>query len=370
MAHRRLGGIVLGLGWALTVAGCQEAPPPPLPFTPAQAAPAAEPGVAAAPGASGVREIPLVLPPESDSASRVWEHAALQQAGMSKVFVGTERAEVDSPPTRQAELLRQVVDRGTPVALLVPPVGEPPAELRSALEYARDKGTRVIVLGRALDPSAFPIASQVTHRPLRDQAVDLVTAALDLANQRGLKDIRNGPALIIENTADGDPRYAMRSAALRQALESVGIPVQDTLKAKAPTTESGAAVRARVNAPEPPRIVLTTDSWTLKDATGARRELKEPAQIMVGGFSEDEDGPQLVFAGSTDCIVDCNFSAPARTAVALAASLLKGEPNRPEVLIPTPIRVSERLPVPAISNNPFSPGLKRPRPLSEKSEAD
>ena len=324
-------------------AGCGGATerPQEIPFT---AADAPTSGSAAA-TPTGVRSILMLVPSEPDDQVVLWQQAVRDQAGQQKVLVGVETYDADNAESLTSSM-EAASTRGAGVVILVPPQNWKDGDRQAALAAAESQDIKVVILGR---PVAGLVSSsnvkQVLLAPQSSQAEQLVEAALQKASERPEFKIAEGPALIIVNPGTKGPWVAERAEGFREALEKHQIPMLDNLLVTAPGKPALEAIRAALEAEDGPTLILAADVWTLKATAAARQILEKPESVILAGFADDTSVQGLILEGAIDASINSKLFEVGQDALAMAAALLKGREVVDRVELPTPTRLSDRLPL-------------------------
>jgi ABC-type sugar transport system substrate-binding protein len=321
-------------GLALLLApGCGGASKPefePPPFTPA-VADAADPSPIAPAGLSTTL---LILPPEPDSLFPVYNLEARRQAGIHHILLDVKQTAGDDPIEAVARAIDDAAQRRISVILLVTPRNGSTPVLDAAVARAQAQGTRVIAVAR---PGPAGVTASVAHRPLADQASDLVKAVLELARSRPRTPFQGKRALLVRNPELEGPWTEQRLQALRTAAEAHGLTVVGEL-AIAPALDSmdkGRPIQQRLDASDPPDVLLAADSVALHTAALVRQTSGRSESLAVGGFADDENGLDKLNNGSAEAILRTNVEGPIRAAVRMAADLTAGQaPPTAPVVVP------------------------------------
>lgn len=340
-------GLLLLMLW-----GCEGTEPPPVdvPFTPAGTT-----GAPSVEGPSGVRGVLLLFPPVPDDRFGLWDQSAHRAAGLEKVFLTVARPSLADGPDFQVRRLAEVADQGLGAVILVPPPGEPSAELEQAVKKVVDRGTKVVFMERSLPVAGLePAPPAVVFPPVEETAEQLVAAALAEGAERPEWQGAKGPALILYKVdAQGD-WHKQRLEAIRSALRKAGIEKVEEMPVESSDPNAKAAIIKMMERESVPKIVIACEGWSLVAAGAQRRKLEKPERVVLAGFSDDNNR-ELVDYGGCDALVECNLVALAQRAVRDAAALLAGRPAPATGVVETPVVRTARTPIRVLEEQPIKP---------------
>lgn len=283
-----------------------------------------------------VPAIELVLPSHDSMVFDLWARAAQAEAGQARVIFNVTRPELLDPPDRQAELIREAIDRGVAAVIVVPVKSE---ALSTALSEARDRGVVVVALGEEIEMpgEALPL---VMGTPLDESSNAMVGKLMEDAERTGLR--TDGPAQIVIGGSFDQALTNVRAEALRRALEASGIRVLPDVHLDDPNAYLR-RIGQLLEVEDPPIMILATDEQSLGAAIQHRAEMKPENQprMLIAGFADSPGTLDAVAYGLLNSGTDTRLGRPAVEAVRLVLDGIRGEPLPERLVIPAPVRMAD-----------------------------
>lgn len=303
-------------------------PPPPDELRVDSPSPAASgPGADAISVAPEARSIELVLDRHDPDESEIFKSAARVQAGRERVRLRITALEIKDLSSRQAELVRQAVER-RPVAVILEPADPADARLAKAVSEA-SAVVPVFVLYRPLEALAKD-ASAATGRVIvvappafAESAGRLVASAMRNAKNANL-DPKAGAILAI-NTV-GDPFLDDRVAAIRDQLKAAGVTNITEIRFATKVEDCVKLVSERLKKDLKPSLVFGVDSASLAGCREASNQLVDERPFITAGYTADEQTGSNAKSGDLAAVADFMPTRLVRKAIAAAAAAVDGKP--------------------------------------------
>jgi ABC-type sugar transport system substrate-binding protein len=228
-----------------------------------------------------------------------------------------------SPPSQQADVIREAVGKGVS-ALLV--VAADPDTIAPALIEARGRGAKVVLIGREVpvEGQAFPL---VTIPSPEGAARQVVTILREDAKGHLPHDART---LILAH-ADQDWRLQDCVGALKGAVAGADVPEAQVVPLKDNASDARRALAAAIGNRTTIGLVLVEDHVGAEAAVHVSNDRNQ--KFLIGGFVARLNPDQPEPLGKRAVLVDRNVAGLAKQAVKNALQLLGGKsvPDRIEI---------------------------------------
>jgi ABC-type sugar transport system substrate-binding protein len=273
------------------------------------------------------KEINLILPTEDNVDLGNYAEICRNEAGVSKVIYRAYKPSPGDPPTKQAELITQAIGRGVSGLIVVPDKSKETAEALAAIDQ---KKTPIVLLGRPLASTTFPL---VTFPPFAPLAKKIVGAVMEDVKKAGFPP--DSPVLVV-NGPGSDETSVERRAAILDALKEAKLTVAATVTVVDQPEESLKIVEAALKANPKICAVFGEDDMSITKGPEARDKITPKMKFMVGGFIYSPANMVLVDMGNASALADRKVDILARKAMRaiLERAAGKAVPERIEVEIP------------------------------------
>ncbi|MDR3636039.1 MAG: substrate-binding domain-containing protein [Isosphaeraceae bacterium] len=288
-----------------------------------------------------------------------WAAKGPPMAERRKVVCYEAHLGAGDPPAKQAELIRNALERHVS-ALIVEPVDAP--EVVDALRSAQAQSVPIVLLDHPVP--GLGNAGPVTLVALPDfgpSARSIVASAQASAKTRKLP--ADGRALLLVNSRT-DRRSADRVAALRSALKEAGTGLSETLQ----FTDTGEAIesslRAKLTADPKITFVFAEEDQGLAAANHLRQELRDKRPFVTAGYFHFDSRDEPVPIEGCAAAVDGNQRGLIARAVDSAVRLANGEKVPDRIEVPLVLCIDGQRPAPSNPDTtpaPAPPSAPAPR---------
>jgi ABC-type sugar transport system substrate-binding protein len=300
----------------LLLAGCEsEIPSPP-------AAPPAPPpssfGSSADAPRSDSRAVAFIMarPDKAPAEIGVWEQALRTEGNRNKIIVEVAQPGDKDAPGKQAELIRDAVNRGVAGLLVVP---DP--ESADALVQARDSGAIVVLVDHSIELKGKPLPV-VAYEPAAKSAEALVAAAIQAAKEFELSP--KGPALIVRHKLQ-DSHSVDRAHALEEALKRANVEVLPPLEFndefKELSTRLGQVTTAHPKLP----MIFIADEEALMPTAEFRNSMYSGDRFAMVAYATESKYRKFVTSGQCAAIADVNPPRLAHKALQVLMEIKRGK---------------------------------------------
>lgn len=274
----------------------------------------------AVPAAAKLVDLILDGPDTEDRTAMI--QMAVKDAGIAKVSLRASGLKAGDSPDRQAALIRESVAHGA-AALIVEAIDAPPVV--DALNEARKKGIQIVILDRALASGErgkpFP---RVTFEPFDKVALEMVEAAKNEAAHVNIPP--DGKAIILVNEK-ADNHTVDRVAAIKSALEKVGISLAETLTFAGDAASAEAVLGPKIRGHRTISYVFAEDDRGLSGAYAVRQSQDEgkAATFLASGFVSYDLRLRREAVSVCAAVVDRNLEGLVRKSIDVAVALTNGK---------------------------------------------
>jgi ABC-type sugar transport system substrate-binding protein len=264
--------------------------------------------------------VAILLPATGIAELDVWEATARRQEALTKAIAEVHRMTPGDPPSRQADMIKEVVASGVS-ALVV--MADDPNAIATAIDDARKEGVPVVLLDRAVPSTATPPPPLVRYESESESAKALVAAACEDAKKAGFPP--EGPAMILAN-GPGDEHAQARVKAIRSELKARGVRVLPDLVFTGLNAEVKAALTDACRATPHVAMIFAEENVGLGGSALFRHALDHKSRrFVLAGYTADLNTLELVKYNTCAGEVDRNINEPMRKAFETALALVRGE---------------------------------------------
>ncbi|MFI5455385.1 MAG: sugar ABC transporter substrate-binding protein [Isosphaerales bacterium] len=336
---------------------------------------------------AAAKTLELILDRRDPDEEGIVSAAARIQGGLDMVKLKISLLGEQDLPARQVDLVREALARH-PLALIVEPADPTDRRLAQVIDEARGEGVPVVLLGRSLagdqgtspnlanakpatgnsptqpgtGPGAATVPNPRSRKPLvvvkpppfASSAQQLVASAIRNAKNAHLAP--QGGAVLVINTI-GDPFIQDRVAAIRSALEAIGISTIKEVSFSKMSEEGSKLLTARLKADPKLVLVFSVDSLSSMAARTAMNQILLVRPFIAAGYAAEESYASATQMGDFAAVALFAPTRQVRKAVNAAVALAQG--RTVPSLIELPIVVSDS---PADSTTARSPTFQQKMP--------
>ncbi len=271
-------------------------------------------------------EVTFILPEDMNEDLKSIEPVARLELGASRAVFNLVQPPAGSPPTKQAELIRDAVQRGASGIVVVPNKSKDTADAIAAIDQ---KKCPVVLMGRPLTGVSTSAATLVTWPNFTVTANEIVAAISEDCKRAGMPD--DAPVLLLKSEP-ADETSAAREAALTAAIKATKHPIA----AVVPIIEETLSRNSLVNALKAnPKVcaVISDDTLGLQLAGVIRSESKTHVPFMVGGYCNSPKSVAMSAMNQHSILVDRARDNIVRRAIGVVLERIEGKtvPEKVEV---------------------------------------
>lgn len=275
--------------------------------------------------ASNVKIVTMILPFGGRNIEYIiWHQAAVEEMGR---FVGQNNAllevselKADDPATKQADLVRDAVARGSS-ALIV--VAADPKSIAPALLEARAKGVHVVLLSRPVPVQGHPPFPLVSYPGFDEYAKKMLEVGRKVARDRKIAD--DAPAMILVHEPKDD-HTDLRVEALKKALREAKIPLVAVEHFEEYPAKANRAIEKVIKKHPDLGYILADEDQAVEGTTAARGLYNPEKPPIVIGFVWSQKQKAFLRSGDVAALVNRKVQGGAARAVKAAVALCRGEP--------------------------------------------
>jgi ABC-type sugar transport system substrate-binding protein len=270
----------------------------------------------------------LPHPDRAPAEIDVWEKALRIEARDGRSILEVAQPNLKDPHTKQAELIKDAINRGVAGLLVIPD-----HESAEALREAQEKGVAVIFIDRSVRTTGKPIPLMQFEKP-HAPAESLVTYTLKAVKEFSLSE--KGPALILRHNVQ-DANSDERAHALERALKKHNVDLLPIVPYSDQPQEMKATVEKVLREHPKLPMILIADEEILFTSAEVRNDLPIADRFAVAAFAPVTPNRKLLFGGQVAAIADLNHQRLARRALQKLWEAVEGKPLPEIIYVETPV---------------------------------